>query len=275
MHPGITNTDKLDRFAGDLFNRERSTAAGITLHLGQDNTGDLKICVELIGNSYSILAGHGIGHKQNLCQGHSAGNFLQLVHQLLIYMEPTCGIDNDGIVALVFSFGNSPPGNVDRILLGTGSKNRDPNLVTEHPQLLNGGRTINVGGYQKRLAPFLLELPGKLGRGCGFTRALQTGHHDGHRLTAVKTQRFSLAAEQGDQFIVDNLNNLLARRKTGQNLLTNSLLRDSGDKLFDNLKVDISFQQRRTHFTHGLLNIVFSQLTVAAQLFEYTIKAIC
>ena len=84
-----------------------------------------------------------------------------------------------------------------------------------------------------------------------------------------------LLAEQGYQFIVDDFDDLLAGSNTGQDFLADSLLGDRTNKFFYNLKVDISFQQGRAHFTHGFLNIIFSQLAVTAQLFEYTVKTIC
>ena len=74
---------------------------------------------------------------------------------------------------------------------------------------------------------------------------------------------------------MDNLDNLLTRRKTGQDVLTNSLFRNCGNKSLNNLKVDIRFKKGGAYFTHCLRNIVFRQLAMAAQLFKYTVKAIC
>ena len=67
---------------------------------------------------------------------------------------------------------------------------------------------------------------------------------------------------------MNHLDNLLAGRQTGQHLLTYCLGGHRGDKLFDDTKVDIRLEKRCTHLTHRFLNIIFSQLAMAAQLFK-------
>ena len=62
---GLTYTDKLDRLAGYFLNGQRCTATGITFHLGENHTGNLKIAVKLFRYGNSILTGHGVGNKEN------------------------------------------------------------------------------------------------------------------------------------------------------------------------------------------------------------------
>ena len=102
-------------------------------------------------------------------------------------MEASGSIYKNGVIALALRFTHGKTGNIHRILLRAGPKNRHTDLIAEHLQLLNGCRPIHIGRDKKRLAALFLELPGKFCRGRGFTRALQTGHHDGYRLPAVKT----------------------------------------------------------------------------------------
>ena len=54
----------------------------------------------------------------------------------------------------------------------------DAGLAAEHPQLLDGGRPLEVGADQQRIAALLLEPAGQLGRGGGLARALQAGQQD-------------------------------------------------------------------------------------------------
>ena len=93
-------------------------------------------------------------------------------------------------------------------------------------------------------------------------------------MTAVKAKSLGLAAEQLNQFIVNNFNDLLAGRKAGQHLTANSLFSYRGNKIFDYGVVDISFKKGPAHFTHAVLNIFFRQLAMAAKFLENSFQAI-
>ena len=87
----------------------------------------------------------------------------------------------------------------------------DPGLAAQHPQLLDGGRPLEVGTDQQRVAALLLEPAGQLGRGGGLARALEAGQQDDRRRSAGVADLEGLAAEDGDQLLVDDLDDLLAR----------------------------------------------------------------
>ena len=68
-----------------------------------------------------------------------------------------------------------------------------------------------------------------------------------------------LSAQQLDQLVVDDFDQLLAGRQTGRDLLPQDLGLDPLDKVADDPKVHVGLEQRQTHFTQRLLDILFGQ----------------
>ena len=62
----FADADELDGLAGDLANRKRRAAAGIAVHLGEDDAGQRQLLVELVGGVDRVLSGHGVGDEQDL-----------------------------------------------------------------------------------------------------------------------------------------------------------------------------------------------------------------
>ena len=60
-------------------------------------------------------------------------------------------------------------------------KTGTPACSAEDPELLDGGRALEVGADQQRVAALLPEPAGQLGRGGGLARALQAGEQDDRR----------------------------------------------------------------------------------------------
>jgi hypothetical protein len=57
--------------------------------------------------------------------------------------------------------------------------------------------------------------------------------------------------------------------------MTNGTLAHCSHKIFDNLEVDIRFQQRQPDFTHGFLDVLFRKPSTTTQLLENSVKFLC
>ena len=86
-------------------------------------------------------------------------------------------------------------------------------LGTERAQLILGGRAIRIGGGHDRMLPLLAVHACELGRGRRLAGALQAHQHDHGRRMRCRRQSVTTAAEQLDQFVVHDLDDLLGRRK--------------------------------------------------------------
>ena len=79
--------------------RKRRAASGVAVHLGQDHAADVQILVEFLRHIDRVLAGHGVGHEQDLAGLHGALDLLELVHELLIDMQAAGRIQDDHVSA--------------------------------------------------------------------------------------------------------------------------------------------------------------------------------
>ena len=71
--------------------------------------------------------------------------------------------------------------------------------------------TLQVSGDEQWSVALTLELEGQLPRERGLASTLKPGKHDDGRRLLREANRPSLAAEDGDEFLVNNLHDLLRR----------------------------------------------------------------
>ena len=76
------------------------------------------------------------------------------------------------------------------------------------------------------------------------------------------------STQNGHEFIVEELNNLLAWRDLEQHFFAESLYLDCLDQITGNIEVHIRLQQREPDIAHGLGDVRFGDFAEAAQLLE-------
>ena len=74
----------------------------------------------------------------------------------------------------------------------------------------------------------------------------------------------------GDQFVINDLDNLLTRRYRTERLLPARLGFNIGDELLDYLEVNIGFQQCAPDFLEGVLDVLLSELAMTPESLKYT-----
>ena len=72
------------------------------------------------------------------------------------------------------------------------------------------------------------------------------------------------AAEELDQLVVDNLDDLLARRERLEHVLAERPRLDAVDERPYDLEVDVSLEERHPYLAERLLNVVLREPSVAA-----------
>ena len=157
---------------------------------------------------------------------------------------------------------------LDRVALSL-VKNGDIQLPADYLQLFDRGRTVNVTGDEQRTSLLLFpEQSGKLCAVCRFARTLQTYHHDNGRRVRGYGKTGGLAAEQGNQFLVYDFNDLLRGRKAFQDLGIGRLFGDGLDEILRDLEVDVRLEQRHADLTHSLLDVGLGQTAFASQMLK-------
>ena len=100
--------------------------------------------------------------------------------------------------------------------------------------------------------------------GC-FTSALQADHHnDGGRIGG-DGDACALTAEQLNQFVVYDFDNLLCGGQAFQDFGIGCLFGDRLDEILCDLEVYIGFEQSQTNFAHCVLDVSFGQTGLTAQ----------
>src|SRR5262245_11514050 len=75
-------------------------------------------------------------------------------------------------------------------------------------------------------------------------------------------------AEQREHFVADDLDDLLPRGQTLQDRLVHRLVADPIDERFDDLEIDVSFEQRQPDFTQRGFDVFRREPDLAAQRLE-------
>ncbi len=263
----LAHTDELDRLAGDGAHRQRGTATGVAVDLGQDHTGQRQRIAEGLGRVGGVLTGHGVDHEQGFNRVDRSVQRLDLAHHLFVDVQTTGGVDDDHVDEFQFGFFNSRIGDVDRLLAQVGREERHADVVGQGFQLLDRGRTVNVRRHDHdRLLLALFKEARQFAGGGGFTRALQTGHQNHGWRNGTQVEVFVGRAHQAFEFGLDDLHECLARRQAARHLGADSALLDRIDEVLDHRQCDVSFEQRHAHFTQGVFDIVLGQLGLAGDM---------
>ena len=80
---------------------------------------------------YRILADHGVHNQQDFGGVNGGLHHLELLHQLLVHVEPAGGVDEHNIVAVLLGVLDARPGNVHRVNLAH-LEHRNVHLLAHH-----------------------------------------------------------------------------------------------------------------------------------------------
>jgi len=100
----FTHADELDRLPCHLANGKGRAAARVAVHFGEHHAGDRKLFVELVGRTHRVLAGHGVGHKQNFLGVEQLLERLHFRHQVVVDVQASGGIDDQKVASGVGGF---------------------------------------------------------------------------------------------------------------------------------------------------------------------------
>ena len=268
----FAGTHKLDGLAGGRPDRECRAAAGVAVQLGQQHAVDAQRLVKRLGGVDRVLTGHGVHHQQDLVGLHRGLDGLQLVHQRLVDVEPSGGIQKHYVVAVV--------GRVLDGFLCDGHgvdlphlEHRDVQLLAHHLQLGDGGGTVHVaGGQQRALAVLPAHQTRQLGAVGGLTGALQAHHHHNGGALGRGGQTGVSAAHQRRQLLIDDLDDLLGGGQAVQHVRAHALLGDGRHKVLDDLVADVGLQQCQTHLAHTLPDVRLGETALAPEALEGRIQ---
>ena len=189
-------------------------------------------------------------------------------------MKAAGGIDDEGVAAHDAGFAEGFLGETDDQVRAGGFAfliafvEFGLNGFCDNFELLAGGGTIDVDRDEHGAVTTLFEPGGELAAGGGFAGALQAGHeNDGGRLRG-KFEAGGVFAEEGDQLVANDLDDLLGGRERGEDLSADGFDADLLDEVAGDVEVDVGFEQGSADFAQGFGDVFFSERALAAEGFE-------
>ena len=242
----LARADKLDRHAGDRLDRQRGAAPGVAVELGHDHAVKLQRLVERLGAVDGVLAGHRVDHQVHLVGADAAIDGRKLIHQFGVDVQPAGRVEDHhvgpGRLRLFhrgLTKGHRIGGTEVRVY-------RQAELLADHLQLLNGSGPLQVGRCQHRLAAVPQDGLAQLAAGGRLAGPLKAAEHQ-HRHVAPQMERMVYRAHQVDQFLVDDVDQLIGRVEGFQHRLADGLFAHPGHEILDHRQADVGLQQGPLH----------------------------
>ena len=141
-------------------------------------------------------------------------------------------------------------------------------VARDDAQLLAGGGAVDVDRDHQGAVAVFRKPAREFAGGGGFAGALQADdEQDAGRLVGEAQLGF-VAAEDLDQLVADDFDDLLGGRERHEHLFAHGLLLDIFDELFDNAEVDVGLEQGDADFAQGRVHVFGGEFAFAAQVFE-------
>jgi hypothetical protein len=267
----FAGAEELDGCAGDVADGEGSAASCVAVHLGEDGAGDGEEIVEGLGGVDGVLAGHGVGDEEDLGWIEELFELRHLVHQRRVDLVAACGVDDEHIAAVVGGvalglFGEAEDGFGAGVFFGDlafvelGSDGRGDDF-----ELLAGGGAVDVDRDEHGAVSGFFEPLGELAAGGGFTGALEAGHEDdGGRLGGF-LEAGGVFAEDVDEFVVDDFDDLLGGREGGGDLFAEGADADVLDELVDDGEIDVGFEEGEADLAECVGDVLVGDGALAAE----------
>ena len=132
---------------------ERRAAARVAVDLRQDHAGDADLRVELARALDRVLPRHRVGDVEQIRRPRNVLDRDELLHQLVVDVQPAGGVDDDDVVADGPGLGQRALGARDRIHFAGRVVHPHTRLLRHDRQLLDRRRAPHVGRDDDRVAP--------------------------------------------------------------------------------------------------------------------------
>ena len=199
---------------------------------------------------HGLLAGHGIEHEQDVRGLRRVPHLFELLHQLLVDVETSRGVENDRVDPLLGELLQAVTNDGHRVGAVLPSVDGNLNLAAELLELVDRRGPLQVGGDEPRDSTFVSQEQRKLGGGRRLAGALQAREQDHRRWPAGERELGAARAHQRRQLLVHRLHDLLAGTQALQHLLAERPLAHLGDEALDDLEVDVGLEQREPDLPH-------------------------
>ncbi len=272
----LSHRRELDGLVDDGANRESRAASRVSIELGEHDAVVVELPVELERRVDGVLPRHAVDHEENFIRIDGLLDGGHLLHHALVDVEPTGRIDDDHVPGRSPGLDDGFRGDAYGVLHGLAVfQNRVHGYldrIGQRPELVDGCRTIDVGGGQQRRAPLPVKIFRQLGAEGRLARPLEARHKNDRGRVLCQLDIDLLVAEEMDQFVVDELDELFAGRDGREHVLAKRLLLDAIGEVACDLIVHVRIQQRSPNLAHRIGDIQLVDSPLAAYILQRTLK---
>ncbi len=135
---------------------------------------------------------------------------LEFVHQLVVDVQAARGVDDQHVAPVIGGIAAGGAGEIDRQgLFRSSGIDRDLVFLRHNGQLVAGGGTVDIDRNDFRPVPIFRQPARQFAGGSGFARALKADDQEDAGRFVGKAQLRFVAAEDLDQFLIDDADDLL------------------------------------------------------------------
>jgi hypothetical protein len=247
-----------DRLAGHVPHRQCGATARVAVELGQDDAGESDTFLERGGGRDGVLTDHRVDDEQRLVGLHGVPDAGGLGHQLRVDTEAARGVDHDDVVHRAAGVVDGVAGHLDGVADAAarlGREDVDTGLAGHDLQLLHRVGSLQVGGHEQGGVALGLQPAAELAGERRLTGTLQTGQHDDRRGLLGQPDAAGLAAEDVDELLVDDLDDLLCGVQRPGDVGAAGALLDGVDELPDHRERDVGLEQGDADLARGGVDV--------------------
>ena len=258
----FTRRGEEDRSTRHATHGKRGTASGITIELGEHDSGETNTVTECGRGIDRILTNHGVKDKHDFVRIDGLANSDRLIHHLLIDTQTARGIDDHNIDAMsdrIIQTGTSHLNRITDTITRFGCPHLNARALTDNLKLADSIGALKVRGNKQNALSLFAQPLTKLSGQSRLTCTLQTCEHENCRASLGKMQLSGFATQDLNKFIVNNADNLLTGVERAGASRSIGLLANLSGELTNDRKGDVGIDQGTTNLANSLIDIRFRQ----------------
>ena len=202
-----------------------------------------------------------------------AFNLGGLAHHRFVERGAAGGVEDHDVVAAKLAGFDGAAGDLWRGLSLDHRQRVDLRVTSKHGELFHRRRTAHVKRSHQHFAALPIgQALRKFGGGGGFAGALQAHHHNGDRRRGIQINRLAVGAERGNELVVHNLHDHLARRHRLHHLHADGLLLHAVGEGARDVECNVGFEQRAANLAKRSIDIGLTESAAACEAVENAAK---
>ena len=265
---GFARRRENDRSVRETAHGERRTTTGVAVEFGEHNPREVDPVLESLCRRDGVLTDHRVENKQHFIGARRIANRARFAHKVFVDAQPAGRVNDDRVELLLLREFDAVFRNGDGVALSVarlGRKDCHASLFGHNGQLSDGVGALQVTRDEHWGVPLGLEVTPQLSREGRFSRTLEAREHDDRRRGFGELQLGRFASQDSDEFVVDNLNDLLGRIESFVDIVRQRALANRRREILDDLEGDVCFEERPANLTDGSVNVRRAQLAFRAQ----------